>query len=159
MPNVALFNAAENHPGREKKLILPFLKNYKMNKAERPRVLEALCLLSFLGSGGAAALYFLAAVFFGKAKEYILEYSSMHTMESISPVYFLSLSLLFMASFYGVIRMWQLSRSGFFIYVLAQLIILLLPIFWLGTGAFSAVVLIFTLLFAGAYASQYKYLR
>ena len=130
-----------------------------MNIAERPRVLEALCFLSFLGSGGAAVLYILAALFFGKAQEYILKYSSMHTTESISPVYFLSLGLLFMASFYGVLLMWKLKRSGFFIYVSAQLGVLLLPLFWLGTGAFSAVVLIFTVLFAGAYASQYKCLK
>lgn len=127
-----------------------------MNTTERPRVLEALCLLSFIGSGGGALFYFLAGAFYGKSQEYILKYSSMHSTEELSAVYFLLMGFLFGSSFFGVHRMWKLKRSGFFIYLAAQLTILMLPLLWLGTGAFSAVVLIFTVLFAGAYASQYK---
>ncbi len=127
-----------------------------MNKTERPRVLESLCWLSFLGSGGGFLLYLAAAVFYGTSQGIILKYSSLSSADHLPPVYFLLFSVLFAVSLYGVSRMWILKKTGFFIYTLAQLAILLLPIMWMGKAAFSAVALIFTLLFIGAYASQFS---
>jgi hypothetical protein len=125
----------------------------------RPRVLEALCFLSFLGSGGGFLLYLPAAVFYGKAQEIILKYSSLHTMDGLSPLYFLLFSLFFLVSLFGVIRMWNLKRNGFYIYAAAQILIFSWPLAWMGMEAFSATSLIFTVLFLGAYAAQVSKLR
>jgi hypothetical protein len=127
-----------------------------MNKTDRPRVLESLCWLSFLGSGGGFVLYTAAAIFYDTSKGFILKYSSLSSVDHLPPVYFLLLSLLFSVSLYGVSRMWMLKKTGFFIYAMAQLAILILPVLWMGKAAFSAVALIFTLLFIGAYASQFS---
>jgi hypothetical protein len=125
-----------------------------MNKTDRPRVLESLCWLSFLGSGGGFVLYTAAAIFYDTSQRIILKYSSLNSVDHLPPVYFLLFSILFAVSLYGVSRMWILKKAGFFIYTIAQLAILLLPVLWMGKAAFSAVALIFTLLFIGAYASQ-----
>jgi len=130
-----------------------------MNKTDRPRVLESLCWLSFLGSGGGFVLYMTAAIFYDTSKGFILKYSSLSSVDHLPPVYFLLLSILFAVSLYGVSRMWILKKTGFFIYAMAQLAILLLPVLWMGKAAFSAVALIFTLLFIGAYASQFSKLK
>ncbi|MFZ5430832.1 MAG: hypothetical protein ACOZDD_11415 [Bacteroidota bacterium] len=130
-----------------------------MNNSDRPRVLEALCMLSFLGSGGGFLLYLAAAVFYRKAQEIVLKFSSLHTTDGLSPLYFLLFSLFFLISLLGVIRMWNLKRSGFYMYTAAQVMILSWPLAWMGLEAFSATALIFTVLFLGAYTLQFSRLR
>lgn len=130
-----------------------------MNNSDRPRVLEALCMLSFLGSGGGFMLYLAAAVFYRKAQEIVLKFSSLHTTDGLSPLYFLLFSLFFLISLLGVIRMWNLKRSGFYMYTAAQVMILSWPLAWMGLEAFSATALIFTVLFLGAYTLQFSRLR
>lgn len=115
--------------------------------------------MSFMGSGGGTLLYLLAAVFFTKAQDIIIRFSSAHTTEMISPLYFFLFSVLFAASFYGVWRMWKMQRQGFYIYVGAQVMILLYPLVWMGKPAFSAVAVIFTTLFVAVYSFQYRHLR
>jgi hypothetical protein len=133
--------------------------NGYMNKTERPLVLQALCLLSLTGSGGGIILYMLAAIFYGRAQEFIIKYSSMHTTETIPPLYFLVLAGFFSFSLFGVFKMWRLRKQGFFIYTAAQIFILVIPLIWLGKEAFSSAALIFTLVFVIAYASQYRKLH
>lgn len=130
-----------------------------MQETTRPRVLETLCLMSFLGSGGGTLLYLLAAVFYRQAQEIIIRFSSAHTTEMISPLYFFLLSLLFATSLFGVWNMWKLQRKGYYVYVAAQVMILLYPLIWMGKPAFSAVALIFTTLFIAVYSFQFRHFR
>ncbi len=130
-----------------------------MNQPERPRVLEALCMLSFLGSGGGMLLYLAAAIFYGKTQEIIVKYSSMHSTEQVPPVYFFIFSFLFAVSLFGVIQMWKMKKAGFFIYLAAQMAIFSFPLLWIGKEAFSAVALIFTTIFCLAYAIQFRNLK
>lgn len=130
-----------------------------MEQNERPRPLEALCLMSFIGSGAAALLYLAGSVFFDKASEIIIEYTSAHSTEQISARYFLTLAVLYILSLQGVIGMWNLRRRGFFVYATAQLAILAVPLLRMGEDAFSAVSVIFTLLFIVAYATQFRNLK
>lgn len=127
-----------------------------MNQPERPRVLEALCMLSFIGSGGGMMLYLAAAIFYEKTQNIVIEYSSMHTTEQVPAIYFLLFGFLFAISLYGVILMWKRRKAGFFVYLLAQLSIFSFPLIWIGLEAFSAVAMIFTAMFIGAYATQYR---
>lgn len=130
-----------------------------MTHPERSRILTALCLLSFIGSGGGLLLYLAATVFFKNSVDIILKFSSLHSPESLSPLYFLIFSLFFLISITGVIRIWHLKRSGFYIYTIAQFLILAWPLIWLGKDAFSAVSLIFTTLFVVLYASRLRELK
>jgi hypothetical protein len=129
-----------------------------MEKHSRPRALEALCLMSYIGSGAGLILYALAGIFFNRAGEIIVRFSSAHTITNISPGYFLILGVLFALSLRGVFNMWNLRKRGFYLYASAQLTIFFLPVIWMGIDAFSAVAMIFTALFIGAYATQWRYL-
>ncbi len=115
--------------------------------------------MSFIGSGAAALLYLTGSVFFEKASDIIIEYTSAHSTEQISPRYFLTLAVLYILSLQGVNEMWKLQRRGFFVYATAQLAILAVPLLRMGEDAFSAVSVIFTVLFIVAYATQYKKLK
>jgi len=125
----------------------------------RPPFLSALCLLTFIGSGTAFIGYFIASVFFEKTSELIVQYSSWHTVDKISPLYFTLLMVLFCFSLIGAIRMWKFHRDGFFTYTGAQLIILFLPLIWIGREAFSMTNAIFTTIFVLGYLFHLKVLK
>jgi hypothetical protein len=55
--------------------------------------------------------------------------------------------------------MWKLHRDGLFIYTISQLIILFLPVIWLGWNAFSVTGAIFTGVFVVGYAMNWKWLK
>lgn len=130
-----------------------------MEEFKRPNLLSALCILTFTGSGVAFVGYFLASVFFTKTSELIIKYSNWHSVEDISPLYFTVIMVLSAVSLIGAIRMWKLHRDGFFIYSISQIFFLLLPVIWIGSVAFSVTGAIFTTIFIGGYALNWKWLK
>ncbi|HKL33793.1 MAG TPA: hypothetical protein VJ919_14735 [Tangfeifania sp.] len=131
-----------------------------MNKAKnRPALLSALCILTFIGSGVAFLGYFAASLFFDQTKEIIVEYSSMHSAEGLSPLYFTALMALYALSLTGAIRMWKLHRDGLFLYIIAQLIIMFLPVIFIDWSAFSTTNAIFTTVFIIGYSINIRHLK
>ncbi len=130
-----------------------------MRKNERPDFLSALCILSFIGNGAAFLGYFAASLFFKQTSPLIIKYSSWHSTDLVSPLYFTSLMALFAVSLTGAIRIWKLHRDGFYIYSAAQIIILLLPVVWVGTQSFSVSNFVFTAIFILGYAWGLRWLR
>jgi hypothetical protein len=128
-------------------------------KTNRTNLLSALCILTFIGSGTSFFGYFLTSVFFEKTSELIIKYSNWHSVEAISPLYFTFFMALSAISLIGAIRMWKLHLDGFIIYTISQLIILFLPVIWLDWKAFSETGAIFTVVFVGGYALNWKWLR
>jgi hypothetical protein len=126
-----------------------------MNETKRPELLEALCRLSFAGSGIGFLLYAGMALFFHQTDKIITNLTNITETEKLSSAYFLFFSLFFGVSFLGVLRMWKLKRSGFFLYLAAQVAIVIYPLLQLGQEAFSSVSLIFSVLFVVMYAAQF----
>jgi len=127
-----------------------------MKNNGRPPLLSALCILSFAGNGIAFLVYLFAAVNNREAVDFIIKRSSSHDPSKYTPVYFLIFVMLYAISFSGVLKMWKLKKTGFRFYITSQTAILFLPVFWSGKEAFSPVALIFTILFAGLYATRLK---
>jgi hypothetical protein len=128
-------------------------------KTTRTDFLSALCILTFIGSTTSFIVYFLASVFYERASEIIIKYSNWHSVDAISPLYFTLFMVLSAISLIGAIRMWKLHRDGLFIYTISQLIILFLPVIWLGWNAFSVTGAIFTGVFVVGYAMNWKWLK
>jgi len=128
-------------------------------KTNRSPLLAALCILTFIGSTLGFIGFFLAALFFEQSSELIIKYSSWHTVEAISPIYFTLLMALYAFSLTGAIRMWKFHRDGIFLYSAAQLIILLLPAVWIDWSAFSAANAISTGVFILGYVFSFKYYK
>ncbi len=127
--------------------------------SKRPPLLSALCILTFIGSTTAFVGYFLAAVFFEQVGRLILQYSSWHSTETVSPLFFTLLMVFYAVSLIGAIRMWKLHRDGFLYYTVSQLAILLIPVIWVNWNAFSFTNLIFILVFITGYAFNLKNMR
>jgi hypothetical protein len=131
-----------------------------MDKSKnRPSLLSALCILTFIGSGTAFIGYFTASLFFEQTQKIIIEYSSMHSTEGLTPLYFTALMALYAISLTGAIRMWKLHRDGLYLYIAAQIIILFLPSVWLGWESFSTTNTIFTTIFVLGYLIHLKNLK
>jgi hypothetical protein len=126
-----------------------------MEKSKRTPMLEALCLLSFTGNGMAFVANVLIALFFRKTGPWIMEAGSVPEQLSLSAEYFLIFGLFFAISIFGVFLMWNLRISGFYIYLAARIAIISYPLVMAGMEAFSAVVLIFSLVFIILYFSQF----
>ena len=126
---------------------------------KRPPFLSALSILSFIGSGLGFVGYFLVSVFYERAAEIIVKYSYYHSVEQISAFYFTVLMALFAVSLTSAIRMWKLHRDGFFLYILSQLAILLLPVVWMDWLALSATNAIFTAVFVIGYGLNWRSMK
>ena len=131
----------------------------KAKNNQRPNLLSALCVLTFIGSNVAFLGYFAASIFFETTTRLIVQYSSWHSTDAISPVYFTALMALYAVSLTGAIRMWKLHRDGYYLYLFAQLIILFLPVIWINGEAFSVTNAIFTGVFITGYSLNLKYLK
>jgi hypothetical protein len=129
------------------------------NIYRRPALLSALCILTFVGSTIGFIGYFIASLFFDEISEIIIRYSSWDTTGNISPVYFLILMVFYSLSLMGAIRMWKLHRDGYFLYLPAQLVILILPVIWLDWHSLSVTNTLFTIVFIAGYTYNLKYLK
>jgi len=101
----------------------------------------------------------MASLFFDITSVLIIEYSSWHSVETISPLYFTVLMALSALSLTGAIRMWKFHRDGFFIYSISQIIILFLPVVWINWNAFSVVNAIITIVFILGYGWNWRLLK
>ncbi|MCF8227475.1 MAG: hypothetical protein K9G58_04255 [Bacteroidales bacterium] len=93
---------------------------------ERPLFLSLLCIVSFVYYG-LLILLFAGSLLF---RDYFFDVIAKFTEASFPEVtYYLLVSiglLLFTTSFIGTIRMWQLRRMGFYLYLLASILTMLL---------------------------------
>ncbi len=128
-------------------------------KTTRPPFLSALCILTFIGSTIGFIAYFLASIFFERTSKLIIKYSSWHSVDAISPLYFTVLMVLFAFSLTGAIRIWKFHKDGFYLYILSQFLILFLPAIWIDWNAFSATNAIITGIFVVGYGLNWEYLK
>lgn len=124
--------------------------------SNKPLVFESACIFSIIGSALGFLGMFTATFFFRFVTEKITAITNVTATEKLSPVYFALLMSAFCISFVGAIKLYRCQRTGLYFYILAQLFILFLPVFWLGNQSFSATNAIFTAIFAGIYVYYFK---
>ena len=122
--------------------------------------LRVLLVLSMIGSGMSLLTYLMMACFLPQFRE-VYEANQQLFPEQLTTAYermlevpqlFYAASLvLYALSLTGVILMWKLRKSGFHCYALAQLLLLLLPVLFLGRAYLGLGDIMFTLLFVTAY--------
>jgi len=121
---------------------------------KRTVLLEALCILSFIGSGIAIIVYLAAAIWNNVARKWIENWAAGGDVSRFTTVYFLLFTGLYFLSLSGVLLMWKTKKTGWFLYVAAQITLLLLPSFWLEESMIPSANVIFTLLFGILYARE-----
>ncbi len=125
---------------------------------DQPIVFKSACIFSLAGSSFGVLSMLFSTIFFRYVSEKITQFSNITATELISPLYFACLMAAFSISLAGVIKIYRQQRVGLYFYLAGQALILFLPVFWLGSDAFSVTNCIFTLLFSGVYLYYYRIL-
>ena len=126
---------------------------------KRPIFLSAALSLSLIGSTVNFVAFSLVFLFFEKISASILSVTHLLSMEGASSAYFAGLALLSGLSLAGVILMWNYMRTGLYIYLAAQVLLLIFPPIWLGRNSLSAMSIVFTSLFVGIYLTYFRYFK
>lgn len=126
---------------------------------KKPLLFEAACIFSIAGSSIGFVSMFISTFFFRIVTEKITLLTNITATEKLSPLYFALLMSAFSISLAGAIKLYRLQRIGIYFYLVAQALVMFLPVFWLGSHAFSATNAIFTLVFSAVYVSYYRKLR
>ncbi len=106
-------------------------------KPQRTRLLTILCILTFIGSGMNLVSNFMIATFyetFVVVAETFSEKFNLPGMEMIiesRPVFFLTTGFFYAASLIGALLMWKLKKSGFHVYTIAQILLVIAPMYFL----------------------------
>jgi len=130
------------------------------SSVKRPNTLNTLCLLSFFFSGSMALFSFGGMFFSGWLANYL------HMMEKgfhnfgagYFFLFFLGLFIMFASSFTGALLMFKMKRSGLWIYISANCIMLFLA-FFVTMNPFNVLFIIGTVLFLILYLRQAKLLK
>lgn len=125
---------------------------------KKPILFEGACVFSLLGSSIGFIAMLLAAVFFQYVSQKIVMLTNYTAADGLSPLYFAILMVSYCLSLAGVIKLYHLQRSGLYLYLLAQAMILLIPVIVLGFNALSVMNFIFTILFSTVYIFYYRHL-
>lgn len=139
-------------------------ENSKDETLKRTHLLTVLLVLSFIGGG----LGFLSNMAIYLLHDEMLAVLSAQNMQSfmgvdvaqllsVNPLLFLSQAIFLALSVVGAIMMWQLNRSGFHVYTISQIVLLILPKLFISGIPFPWFELSLSFLFVYLYAKSLKF--
>lgn len=131
----------------------------------RPELLKILCILTFIGSGLSLISNLVMFMSIDIVREYYqngmfdflkesMDLDVLEILVNINSMYFLFQSLVFALAIYGAYIMWNLKKLGFHFYVIAQIILLILPQVFLPELPFPIFELIISTIFVLLYAKN-----
>lgn len=123
---------------------------------DRPILFQSACIFSIAGSSIGFLSMLLATIFFETVSQKIESFTNITSTDQLSPLYFASLMAAFGVSMAGAIKLYLMQRVGLYYYLTAQIVILFLPVFWMGSNGFSVTNAIFTFLFSGVFLYYYR---
>lgn len=151
---------------------------------KRPDFLAVLCVLTFIGSGVKAIVSLINSLSKSKTAEELYNQTiSLYERlggafadqaDSISPEQFILtakyqktisgiLLILSIATIFAAVKMWNLKKNGFYMYIAAQALYAFVPLFFYGAEASSLFMLgwfgFWTLVFSLLYGVNSKYLK
>ena len=130
--------------------------------------LRILLVLSMINGAVSAVVYLTVSAFmphfreaYASLPELVPEQMTtmMGRMLELPRMFYAAWGVLYALSFVGCVLMWKLHRSGFHCYALAQLLVLLLPLLFIGKGFFGLGDLMMTALFLLIYYLLLKRVR
>ncbi len=147
---------------------MPEPKINSTNRASnvRPSALSHICILTFIGSGMSAMVFFMIFMIYDSIPALVLQEefatNAINLNEIISKAgryFFLLMTILYILSLAGAMMMWKLKKSGFHLYAIAQMLMLLLPFFMVTDYSITFPNALITALFIGAYSLNLSHMR
>lgn len=128
----------------------------------RPTLLTTLCILTFIGSGMNLFSSLTIAGFFDIFMEIAADLTEkynlpgMEFMAMTTPGYFLTTALFYAGSVAGAIMMMKLKKTGFHLYTISQILLLITPMYFLKLPGPGIAELFFAGLFVFLYSLNLK---
>ena len=121
-------------------------------------MLTLLCVFTFAGSGLSAFANLILYLFYDLIKQMFeagqfnftesgLEMKSLKMVMNVSPGFFLFQGILYLVSLMGAIMMWKLNRTGFHLYAIAQILLLIIYEFYIPGAPFPIIPLLLSIIF------------
>jgi hypothetical protein len=132
---------------------------------KRPVLLTVLCILTFIGSGLNLFSSLVTALVFDVIMPVMLEVAKkfevtgLESLEMITPGYLLINALLYAGSVTGAILMMRLNKKGFHIYTIAQILLIIFPMYYFSLPAPSMLEMLFAGLFILLYGNHLKLMK
>jgi hypothetical protein len=132
------------------------------NPVSRPVLLTVLCILTFIGSGlnfFSSLVYFL---FFDTLKPAFLEIAKglklqgMDLFMTARPVFFAFTAAIYLLAAAGAVLMWQLRKPGFHVYTVAQILLIIAPMYFFRLPGPSVLDILLSGAFVLLYGSNLK---
>ena len=124
--------------------------NQTAGTKKRPTFLTVLCILTFIGSGLGLLFSIIGVVASGAISGFASKLP-MSTVSGVGMGKSIGILLMYAGSLFGAIQMWNLKKLGFFIYAIANVVLLVLN--------FGIWGLIITAAFIVMYAVNLKYME
>ncbi len=104
-------------------------------QTRRPQLLTTLCILSFIGSGIGGFSYFMMYASYYEILPLLEEMSEQFPFVSMfldtGRNFFLTGFILYFLSVFGVSLLWRMRKAGLHFYAGSQIMILLMPLFYI----------------------------
>jgi len=106
-------------------------------KPKRPNLLTILCILTFIGSGMNFFSSIMIAAFYEAFTEVAKTFAEKFNLPGIDlileapPSFFLVSGFLYIFSFAGALLMWNFRKTGFHVYTIAQILLIIAPMYFL----------------------------
>lgn len=130
-----------------------------MNNGDKT-LLHILLVLTFIGAGFSAIVYFTTSLFMPQMAAVYEANPSMLPVEmrtmmerffDVPRLYYAAYAAVYVLELAGAVLMWNLRRSGFHCYTIARILLLLLPLLFLGRSYVGWGDAMFAALFVAAY--------
>jgi len=146
-------------PKEEPKVEAPEQPPQQTVQTQRPTFLTVLCILSFIGSGLATLLFLISLVAAGAIMDFMGSNPGMPEVSTGSgTMFFLVSFILALGSLTGAILMWNLKKTGFYLYVAANVVAIFTPLMF-STGNIGWFGLVITVLFIVLYGLNFKHME
>jgi hypothetical protein len=141
-----------------------FKNEVSENKPQRPTLLTVLCILTFIGSGMNLFSSFMIAGFYDLfvqispeiAKEF--KWSGIELLTEANPLFFLFSGLFYIGSLIGALFMFFLKKIGFHIYTIAQILLVIAPMYFFHLPGPGTLILLVSGLFIFLYSMNLKFM-
>jgi hypothetical protein len=134
------------------------------NIPKRPALLGILCILKFIGSGMNRVSSLLFSVFYDQVTLLAESMNQSFHLPGLDmifegpPMFFAVSALIDAGCIAGAVFMWKLKKTGFHVYTIFQILLILLPMYFFHLRGPSAPDVIFSGIFIILYGSNLKYM-
>ena len=137
----------------DKKQTIKIAKNILLGKNKPSAILRFLCWFTLIWDGLLLLYFFSSAIVFWVSD---ISFSDNPLLEGFTKEFCFTLGVIHSVSFLSAALMYRLKKTGFYLYVIANISLVVAPFIYLNSIKADYIVVVFTLIMIGLFISQFK---